>query len=132
MEATPSAVAVPVPTGKTSPPQGSKLKYLYEVRFPPGNMGLELEPIITSSERQIGCRVKDYYFGIDHDGVDPEYVKTHVAIGDIIIQVQGENVLSTKFVDILDKLRSLRENYKLITFKDISLSCKLISYRISH
>ena len=125
MEATtPASDATASATGKTSPPQGSKLKYLFEIRFPPGPMGLELEPIITSSERQIGCRVKDYYFGIDHDGVDPDYVKSNVAIGDIIVQVQGENVLSTKFVDILDKLRSLRENYKLITFKDISLTCK--------
>jgi len=122
--ATPALVTAAV-TGKTSPPQGiSKLKYLYEIRFPRGPLGLELEPIITSSERQIGCRVKDYYFGIDHDGVDPDYVKSNVAIGDIIVQVQGENVLSTKFIDILDKLRSLRENYKLITFKDISLTCK--------
>jgi hypothetical protein len=102
----------------------SKGKYLYEVRFPPGPMGLELEPIITSSERQIGCRVKDYYFGIDHDGVDPEYIKSVVSIGDIIIQIQGENMLSTKFVDVLDKLRSLRENFKIVTFKDISLSRK--------
>lgn len=129
MEATTPAsdaimVSIPPPGGKASPPQSSKLKYLYEVRFPKGPMGLELEPIITSSERQIGCRVKDYYFGIDHDGVDPEYIKSHVAIGDIIIQIQGENVLSTKFTDILEKLRSLRDSYKLITFKDISLTCK--------
>ena len=36
----------------------------YTVSFPPGPMGLELEPIIISShgERQLGCRVKDFYF----------------------------------------------------------------------
>jgi hypothetical protein len=31
-------------------------------------MGLELQPVIISSDHEIGCRVKDYYFGLDHHG----------------------------------------------------------------
>ena len=99
-------------------------KQQYVIEFPPGSMGLELEPVITSSEREVGCRVKDYYFGIDHVGIDQEYVQSNVAIGDIICQIQGGNVLSAKFKDILETLRTLKDVTRMVTFKSMSSSSK--------
>lgn len=42
--------------------QLKKKKIKYRVTFPPGSMGLELEPIIRSKDVELGCRVKNYYF----------------------------------------------------------------------
>ena len=95
-----------------------------EVEFPPGPMGLELEPVIISSERQIGCRVKDFYFGVDHTGIDWETLTSAVKIGDVISHVQKCNVQSAKFADILNQLRDLKDATRVVTFKNISASCK--------
>ena len=96
----------------------------YDVDFPAGSMGLELEPVITSSERTIGCRVKDYYFGVSYDGLDRDYVQEHIAIGDIITKVNETSVVSFPFNSILDMLRALTTETRKITFKNITASCK--------
>ena len=85
-------------------------------------MIINQEPVITSSERQIGCRVKDYYFGVDHIGIDQDFVRENIAIGDIIVLINDANVLSSKFLDILDKLRLAKESVRRVVFKDISIS----------
>ena len=94
----------------------------YDINFPPGSMGLELEPVIISSERQIGCRVRDFYFELDHEGISVDELKAKVSVGDIIWYVGGDSVLSAKFDDILDSLRSMRSKWRIITFKTISAS----------
>lgn len=87
-------------------------------------MGLELEPVITSSERTIGCRVKDYYFGIAYDGLDQAFLQEHVAVGDIIAKINGTSVVSLPFITILELLRSLTATDRTIVFKNITASCK--------
>jgi hypothetical protein len=40
----------------------------YDIQFPSGSsMGFELEPVIVSNNppRQIGCQIRDFYFGTD-------------------------------------------------------------------
>jgi len=106
------------------------LRIRYKIEFPPGPMGLELDPVIRSSEREIGCRVKDYYFGMDHKGVDRKYIETRIAIGDIVCSINGEDVKSLPFVNIVDKLKSLRDSKRVISFKNISASCKCLLYTI--
>jgi hypothetical protein len=96
----------------------------YEINFPEGPMGLELEPVITSSERTIGCRVKDFYFGLEYDGLDRQYLQEHVAIGDIIIKVNDTAVVSLPFSKILDILRSLTGSSRVVVFKNITAACK--------
>lgn len=96
----------------------------YEIVFPAGAMGLELEPVITSSERTIGCRVKDYYFGIAYDGLDQAFLQEHVAVGDIIAKINGTSVVSLPFISILELLRSLTATDRTIVFKNITASCK--------
>jgi hypothetical protein len=94
------------------------------INFSPGPVGLELQPVIISSEREIGCRVKDYYFGIDYRGIPPDVLQAYVSIGDIITHVGARNVQSAKFSDILELLRSLKDCERRIIFKDMSASCK--------
>ncbi|KAJ1429696.1 hypothetical protein B484DRAFT_396228 [Ochromonadaceae sp. CCMP2298] len=94
-------------------------------------MGLELEPVITSSERTIGCRVKDFYFGLEYDGLDRQYLQEHVATGDIIIKVNDTAVVSLPFSKILDILRSLAGSSRVVVFKNITAAWEssLISTR---
>lgn len=98
--------------------------YSYEVVFPPGPHGLELEPVIRSADRSIGCRVKGFYFGVDHEGVDREYLEAAVEEGDIVCSVDGESTLSLGFEQVLALLRAARDRERVIVFKDISASCE--------
>ena len=100
----------------------------YEVIFPPGPMGLELEPVIISSERQLGCRVKDFYFGIDHIGISQEYIQRVVHLGDLITHVEEKSVLSMAFTEILDTLRTLKSQSRTVRFKTLNNSSKFIIY----
>jgi hypothetical protein len=102
------------------------------VEFPPGPMGLVLEPVIRSSEREIGCRVKDYYFGVNHTGIDAEKLQELVEIGDVVTFIGSKNVQSARFSDILDLLRSLKDDKRVISFKNVSTSCTCLdSLRLS-
>ena len=94
--------------------------------FAPGPMGLELEPVIVSSEREIGCRVRDYYFGLDYNGIAEEVLQSSVQIGDIITHIGDRNIQSARFTDILELLRSLKDSERKIVFKNISISCELL------
>lgn len=95
----------------------------YEFSFPPGSMGLELEPVIKSSERELGCRVKDFYFGEDYDGIPQEKLQDMVHVGDIICSVNGIGVKSLPFVEVVDQLRNLKNQSRIIRFKNIAASC---------
>lgn len=97
--------------------------FSYEIAFPPGPMGLELEPVIISSERQLGCRVKDFYFSLDHSGVDPTELQVRVSPGDVVSHVDGVCVLSLRFAEVLDMLRQIRHAQRVVAFKNISASC---------
>jgi hypothetical protein len=96
----------------------------YSVDFPPGPMGLELEPVIKSAEREIGCRIKDFFFTFDHDGVDQSYLESKVKIGDIVSYVNGEDVRSQPFVQIVELLKAWKYQQKTIWLKNISATCK--------
>lgn len=93
-----------------------------EVTFPVGSMGLDLEPLISSvsPERLIGCRIKDFYFGIDHSGIDERALRAVVAPGHIVASIDGEEVLFAQFMDILNKLRQLKLKERKICFKALS------------
>ena len=95
----------------------------YCINFPPGAMGLELEPVIKSSEREIGCRVKDFYYGMDYKGIDPASLEGQVCPGDIVCTIEGRDVKSLPFQDIVSILRSLKSTARSISFKNIGASC---------
>ena len=82
----------------------------YKVKFPRGAMGLELEPVIISSERQIGCRVRGFYFNSSHDGLSPELIRAKVTPGDVIVSVNGSSIISLGFEAALKRLVSLKDS----------------------
>lgn len=102
----------------------------YSVIFPPGSMGLELEPVITSynehsfTERLVGCRVKDFYFREDHVGISRSFITKYVAIGDIITHIENESVLALPFTEVVEKLKSISHISRKIFFKNI---CSIIT-----
>lgn len=110
----------------TSKASGYKQRIKYKIEFPPGSMGLELEPVIKSSEREIGCRVKDYYFAIEHTGIDQNYLEARVSLGDIICAINGEDIRSIPFNNIVEKLRLLKDEKRVISFKNITASCEFV------
>lgn len=115
-----------------SPPNNSltpnrvnkKEKFEYVVLFPPGAMGLELEPVIKSSEREIGCRVKDFYFGVDYNGIEPAQLERLVNVGDIICSIDDISVRSLRFPDIVELLRSRRNQQRIVRLKNMNAMCK--------
>lgn len=111
---------VKTPTKMKTPIKTINNDVEYSIVFPPGSMGLELEPIIISSSNQIGCRVKDFYFDLNHNGINCDYLLDKVSIGDIITTVQNQVILSSRFTDILDTLRSLKDQNRTIIFKNVS------------
>jgi hypothetical protein len=111
---------IKTPTKMKSPIKKTNKDVEYSIIFPPGSMGLELEPIIISSSNQIGCRVKDFYFDLNHTGINCDYLLDKVSIGDIITTVQNQVILSSRFTDILDCLRSLKDQNRSIIFKNVS------------
>ena len=114
-------------------------QYEYTILFPPNtSMGLELEPVIVSSNppRQLGCRVKDFYFGTDFIESLPtengdnniwgrNYLLKRVTIGDVIIKVGDQPVLNQSFQQILNQLRLLKDQNRIVGFKNISATCKI-------
>lgn len=100
----------------------------YEIQFPAGSMGLELEPVIISSERKIGCRVKDFYFGVDYTGTEEDcnMLQGTISIGDILMKINGVSVVSLPFTSVLDMLRSLTSTERVVVFKNLTKSCKFI------
>lgn len=96
----------------------------YDFEFPSGSMGLELEPVIVSSAKRVGCRVKHFHYDFDYNGHDPTFLEANVAVGDIISKINGEVVVAWTFEDILMKLRALKNDKKTITFKNVTATCK--------
>eukprot|EP00981_Chlorochromonas_danica_P014541 scaffold8227_cov172-Ochromonas_danica.AAC.1 len=100
------------------------MKVDYSVEFPPGPMGLELEPLIKSAERELGCRVKDFFYTVGHSGIDQQVLESKVSIGDVISYVNGEDVRSYPFEQIVELLKSMKDQKKTIWFKNITASCQ--------
>jgi len=92
----------------------------YEVTFPPGPMGLELEPIIISATKQIGCRVRDFYIGMDFNKAALGELKETVQIGDVLSHLNGHSVLSLPFHEVLAQLRQLKELARVVIFKNLA------------
>ena len=97
--------------------------FSYQIEFPPGPHGLELEPVIISSERSIGCRVKGFHFDLDHEGISKDYLESAIEIGDILCSINDTNILSVSFDAILSMLKSIRDRERVLSFKNVSTSC---------
>jgi len=111
--------------------QISSSKSQYDITFPVGSMGLELEPVIISTERRLGCRVRDFYFAQNHQGIRKSDVKKLVQPGDIIASIQGKSVISVSFEKILEELISLKSQVRVVGFKNIGSNVTTPSKAVS-
>jgi hypothetical protein len=85
----------------------------FSVLFPPGSMGLVLEPVSAG----IGARVKGYHFDDSYDGLSPVVVKDQVKPGDIISLVDDEDVSQMKYWTVFNVLTMKKSSKKMVTFQ---------------
>lgn len=95
----------------------------YVVDFPPGAMGLHLEPVITSHnpDRKIGCRVKAFHFDSHYNGINKDLIQDVVSIGDVLYIVDGIDVYLSPFDDVFQMLCSRQNQRKSVGFKVINV-----------
>ena len=95
----------------------------YIIQFPPGPMGLHLEPVITSHnpDRRIGCRVKAFHFDTNYCGIDKNVLQSSISVGDVLYSVDGVDVYLSPFDDVFQLLRGRINERKAVGFRIISL-----------
>ena len=76
----------------------------YDVAFQPGPIGLKLEPVVVSGNREIGCRVMKF---IDAGVAAPGQARASGKIrpGDLLIAVDGQDVISWNYPDVITYLK---------------------------
>jgi chromosome segregation ATPase len=85
-----------------SPPSSS-----YTVEFDYGKpLGMQLEPVIKSSAREIGCRVVRFIDHLVYGMESAARTSGQVHVGDVIVAVDGINVLSKSYEGIIEALKS--------------------------
>ena len=77
-------------------------------------MGLDLEPQSTIDETEIGCRVVNFVFGFNHDGISKALLQQRVTMGDELVSIQDRDVRSTAFSEIVRTLAGLRSQTRRI------------------
>ena len=89
----------------------------YDVKFPPGKVGVTLEPDVTGRQ----CIVKSFTqkkVGQVDDGLAKR--SGMICVGDCIIAIDGESVLDLTFKQTMVRLRSQQDKAHTLTFKSIS------------
>jgi hypothetical protein len=118
-----SDVAPPTRFARTKvSPGGSTVKGVeYTVKFEPGPIGLKLEPVIKNGSKEYGCRVMKLVANSkDSSSLPSQAVKSGmINIGDILTAVNGKNVTSKPYKDIVSLLTTNGSNSETrsITFR---------------
>jgi C-terminal processing protease CtpA/Prc len=81
-------------------------------------VGVNLESVIVSADKKIGCRVKAFHPSPDGSKGQAERAGT-IQPGDIIVAINGEQVLSQPFKKTVGILHARREEIRIIRFKVI-------------
>jgi len=102
----------------------------YVIEFPPGPLQLKFDPVVYTLGKPMGCCVAQILpeFNTDltcirmgsggettHDGA----AATMIQVNDLIVSINGTNVLSRKFDVITDLLHRIDGSYKTIVFRSI-------------
>jgi hypothetical protein len=75
----------------------------YEVHFLPGPIGVKLEPVVETNGREVGCRVLRF---ADAGGVVGQArMSGKIRPGDLLIAIDGRDVISWDYPDIIKLLR---------------------------
>eukprot|EP00978_Attheya_sp_CCMP212_P041112 scaffold231683_cov92-Attheya_sp.AAC.1 len=97
----------------------------YEVTFQSGPLCLKVEPVIKSSGRELGCRLKQSLQG--DPGTIPPPIQHFLASkpGDIILAIDGVEVMSKSYSDILGILgQPISSGDRIILFRSAKESSK--------
>ena len=89
----------------------------FSIMFPPGPMGLHLEP---NTNEEIGAKVKGYHFSESSTGMNSSILKDKVKKGDVISLVDNINVIDMSFRKVYNILVNKTTSNKLVTFKRIN------------
>lgn len=108
----------------------------YVVEFPPGPIHLKFDPVVYTLGKPMGCCISQIFpefdtnlsclrkDGVGSDGVVSKTINAGSAasiiqVNDLIVSINGTNVLSRKFDVINDLLRKLDGSHKTIVFRSI-------------
>ena len=86
----------------------------YTVQFEPGSIGLKIEPVVKSGNKEFGCRVMKFV-----DTASPSQAKKSgkIEIGHVLTAINGRNVTSKSYADIVKQLADCKSQGKSITFR---------------
>lgn len=84
----------------------------YSMLFPPGPMGLHLEPI----HAEMGAQVKGYHFSNSYSGINCVVIKAKVKKGDVITLIDNTDVTQMSFKKVYNLLVSKMSSNKFVTF----------------
>ena len=105
----------PLSSRKASIPRARAKQKEYSVIFDPGPIGLQLEAVTENPK--YGCRVVRF---VDGGPRQPGQARKSSKIkpGDLLIQVDGVDVVSSSYGDIIDMLKHTHSR-RVITFKSV-------------
>lgn len=94
----------------------------YQIKFPSGPMGLELEPVSVNDNpiRKIGCKVKSFHCDANSCSIRYDILMSEIGIGDIVAFVNNINVNCFQFEDILSLLKHNINKSKVLVFRKLS------------
>jgi hypothetical protein len=91
----------------------------YSVLFEPGSIGLKLEPVVESMGREVGCRVLGFADGGEDDPGQARKSKL-IRPGDLLVAINGRDVISWNYPDILALLRqTANTNGRNLAFRSV-------------
>jgi hypothetical protein len=115
-------------------PSSSTLEYT--VQFEAGSIGLKVEPVIKNGDKEFGCRVMKF---VDCASPSQAIKSGRIAVGHVMTAVNGRNVTSKSYADIVALLAEHKSEAKGITFRvprpqssmsNISSSTPSVSFRL--
>ena len=101
-------------------PKQSPKRSEYTVNFEPGSIGLKLEPVLKNGQKEFGCRVMKLMTNGKGSNSPSQAVKSgKINIGDVLTAVNGKNVTSKSYKEIVSMLTS--SGKRGVTFRIPSL-----------
>ena len=103
----------------------------YVIEFPPGPLHLKFDPVVYTLGKPMGCCVSQILpefntdlscirmEGVDGAPTNAGAAATIIQVNDLIVSINGTNVLSRKFDVISDLLHKLHGSHKTIVFRSI-------------
>ena len=100
-------------------PNGKRVEYT--IHFSPGPIGLKLEPVVRNTHSEIGCRVMKFVESKKNDKLSQAQRSGKINIGDIFVSIEGTNIMSRSYSEIIEILRASTSSTKgrTITFRSV-------------